>query len=103
MHRFKREEQKTDVWSDSKKIKRLEKKKNTFFFKGMVEMAYLIWEGGACLLFWFKSFNFLAARLIRDQNSWNKIKLNLMTSTNKKYFNYGFMHIKQKLGTQGLQ
>ena len=25
-----------------------------------------------------------------------------LTSTNRKYFNYGLMHIKQKLGTQGI-
>ena len=31
---------------------------------------------GACLHFWFKSSNFLDARLIRVQNSYNKIKLN---------------------------
>ena len=32
--------------------------------------------GWACLHFWFKSSNFLAARLISDRNSYNKIKLN---------------------------
>ena len=26
-----------------------------------------------------------------------------MASINRKYFNYGFMHIKQKLETQGIQ
>ena len=36
--------------------------------KGMVELAHLMWEG-ACLHFWFKSSNFLGARLIRDRNS----------------------------------
>jgi len=31
---------------------------------------------GACLLFWFKSSNFLDARLIRVRNTYNNIKLN---------------------------
>ena len=31
---------------------------------------------GACLHFWFKSSNFLGARLIRVRNSYDKIKLN---------------------------
>ena len=38
--------------------------------EGMFEVG-----GGDCLHFWFKSSNSLAARLISDRNSKNKIKL----------------------------
>ena len=45
----------------------IEKNKNGV--KGMVELAHLMWGGGAGLHFWFKSSNFLGARLISDRNS----------------------------------
>ena len=42
-------------------------KKNCLMTKGMLELAHMMWGGGARLHFWFKSSNFLGARLIRFQ------------------------------------
>ena len=38
--------------------------KKNLLQKGMAEISYLMKGGGACLHFWFKSSNFLAAHLI---------------------------------------
>ena len=46
--------------------------------KGMVELAHLMYGwGGPCLHFWFKSSNFLGARLIRVRNSYKKNQIEL--------------------------
>ena len=54
--------------------KRMEKKE--FLIKGDGGVGTFHVGGGACLHLWFKSYNFLGARLIRVRNSYNKFKLN---------------------------
>ena len=63
-------------WSNSAKRAPFKRHFCNFNVKGMVELADLMKGGGPCLHFWFKSSNFLGARLIRVRNSYNKIKLN---------------------------